>query len=151
MNYAKHLLLSLALVCSLMPFHAAHSQQTVSHKTLFISADPSFQTALTAAMIKKDVPVSIVSAPANAVFTLRAAAVASKAESTGSKIARCAFAYCAGMNGSSSVSVELIDNASGSIVWAYQVRKGNAGPVGIQSLSEAIAKHLKNDYLKKQQ
>jgi hypothetical protein len=132
-----------------MPFHAAHSQESVSHKTLFVAADPSFQTALAAAMVKKDVPVSIVSEPANAVFTLRAAAVDSKAESTGSKIARCALAYCVGMNGSSSVSVELIDNANGSVVWAYQVRKGNAGPIGVQSLSEAVAKHLKNDYLKK--
>jgi len=28
-------------------------------------------------------------------------------------------------------------------VWVYQVRKANAGPLGVQSLSEAIAKHLK--------
>jgi hypothetical protein len=46
--------------------------------------------------------------------------------------------------------VQLIRNNDGVVVWAYQVRKVNAGPMGIQSLSEAVAKHLKNDFLGKQ-
>ena len=53
------------------------------------------------------------------------------------------------MNGYSEVSVRLIERNSSAVVWAYQVRKANSGPLGIQSMSEAIAKHLKNDYLKK--
>lgn len=56
---------------------------------------------------------------------------------------------CLGINGAAKVSVELIRLSDSAVVWAYQVRKPNSGPIGIQSLSEAIAKHLKNDYLSK--
>jgi len=123
----------------------AHAQ----NPSMYIAADPSFQTALTAAMVKKDVPVTVVTDQTSAEFTLHSAPVDSKAESTGSKFARCMFADCVGINGFSAVSVELIRNRDHAVVWAYQVRKANSGPLGIQSLSEAIAKHLKNDYLKK--
>jgi len=54
------------------------------------------------------------------------------------------------MNGFSEVSVKLVRTKDSAVVWAYQVKKGNSGPLGVQSLSEAIAKHLKNDYLSKQ-
>lgn len=123
----------------------AHAQSA----SMYIQADPSFQTALTAAMVKKDVPITVVTDQNSAEFTLQSAPVDSKAESTGSKFARCMFADCIGMNGYSAVSVELIRNRDHAVVWAYQVRKGNSGPLGVQSLSEAVAKHLKNDFLKK--
>jgi hypothetical protein len=83
----------------------------------------------------------------DAEYILQSAGVAAKQESGASKIARCLFAYCAGIEGSSSVSVQLVQVSNSSVVWAYQVRKGNGGPVGIQSLSEAVAKHLKNEFL----
>jgi hypothetical protein len=120
-----------------------------SQPTVFISSDGDFQTALAAAMIKKNVPVVMVSKQDGSEYTLKAAAVYSKDESGAGKIARCIFASCAGMNGFSSVSVELIRTNGGAVVWAYQVRKANSGPLGIQSLSEAVVKHLKNDYLSK--
>jgi hypothetical protein len=82
-------------------------------------------------------------------YTLQSAAVNSKDESGAGKVARCLFLDCVGMNGFSSVSVELIRNKDGAVIWAYQVRKANSGPLGIQSLSEAIAKHLQHDYLGK--
>ena len=47
------------------------------------------------------------------------------------------------LHGNSEVSVKLVRLTDSAVVWAYQVRKANAGPLGIQSLSEAIAKHLK--------
>ena len=117
--------------------------------TVFITSTQDFQTALAAAMIKKEVPIVMVSKQEGSEYTLKAAAVYSKDESGAGKIARCLFADCIGMNGFSSVSVELIKTDGGAVVWAYQVRKANSGPLGIQSLSEAVAKHLKNDYLKK--
>ena len=117
--------------------------------TVFIMSTQDFQTALAAAMIKKKVPIVMVSKQDGSEYTLKAAAVYSKDESGAGKIARCLFAYCAGMNGFSSVSVELIKTDGDTVVWAYQVRKANSGPLGIQSLSEAVAKHLKNDYLDK--
>jgi hypothetical protein len=118
--------------------------------TVFVEAQDNFQSAIVAAFVKKKVPAIVVTEEKNATYTLKSADVLAKSETTGSKFARCIFADCIGIEGTASVSVQLIRNSDGAIVWAYQVRKGNSGPVGIQSLSEAIAKHLKNDFLDKQ-
>ena len=125
------------------------SAQTSARPTIYIDADSGFQTALTAAMIKKHVPATVTTDKAKADYILRSAPVSSKDESGAGKVARCMFLDCIGMNGYSAVSVELLKRSSSTVVWAYQVRKANSGPLGIQSLSEAIAKHLKNNYLKK--
>ena len=124
--------------------------QSPAQPTIFIAADSGFQTALTAAMLKKQVPMTVTTDQEKADYVLQAAPVDSKDESGAGKVARCLFLDCIGMNGYSEVSVRLLKKKDSSIVWAYQVRKGNSGPLGVQSLSEAIAKHLKNDYLKKQ-
>ncbi len=121
--------------------------QVAGQPRIFIKADNDFNVALSAAFIKKQVPATVVTDEKSADYILQSAGVAAKQESGASKIARCLFAYCAGIEGTSSVSVELIRSGEGSVVWAYQVRKGNGGPVGIQSLSEAVAKHLKNEFL----
>jgi hypothetical protein len=123
---------------------------TASQPTLFIAADSGFQTALSAAMLKKHVPISVTMDQDKADYILQAAPVDSKDESGAGKVARCLFLDCVGMNGYSEVSVRLLKREGSTVVWAYQVRKGNSGPLGVQSLSEAIAKHLKNDYLDKQ-
>ena len=120
-----------------------------SQLKLYVEASPSFNTALTAALIKKNVPIVVVEDKGKAGFILKSAEVDSKEESTGGKIARCLFLDCIGINGNSEVSVKLVRTTDSAVVWAYQVRKANAGPLGVQSLSEAIAKHLKNDFLKK--
>ena len=117
--------------------------------TIYLSAETGFQTAMAAAFVKKHVAATILTKQDGAEYTLQAAPVDSKAESTGSKFARCLFMDCIGVNGFSEVSVQLVRNKDGAIVWAYQVRKGNSGPLGVQSLSEAIAKHLQHDYLEK--
>jgi hypothetical protein len=120
-----------------------------SQLKLYVEASPSFTTALTAALIKKNVPIVVVEDKDKAGFILKSAEVDSKEESTGGKIARCLFLDCIGINGNSEVSVKLVRTTDSAVVWAYQVRKANAGPLGVQSLSEAIAKHLKNDFIKK--
>jgi hypothetical protein len=117
---------------------------------IYVQADTNFTTSLTAALMKKGVPVTIIEDKVGADYVLESATVNSKEESTGGKIARCLFMDCIGMNGFSEVSVKLVRTSDSAVVWAYQVRKGASGPVAIQSLSEAIAKHLKNDYLSKQ-
>ena len=68
-------------------------------------------------------------------------------ESTGGKVARCIFASCARISDKSSTSVTLV-SAAGEVVWSYSVNKGR-GEKNRQSLAEAIAKHLKDDYLGK--
>ncbi len=131
---------------------AAASVSTIAQApvTIFVDADGGFSSAMAAAFLKKKVPATVVADKDHAEYVLRAAPVYSKDESGAGKVARCLFLDCAGMNGFSTVSVELIKKDDSSIVWAYQVRKANSGPVAIQSLSEAVAKHLKDDYLKKQ-
>ena len=123
---------------------------SISKPSVYIQAQNGFDSALAAAFIKKQVPASVVTEESGATYTLKSADVYAKAESTGSKVARCLFAYCAGIEGTASVSVQLVRNSDHAIVWAYQVRKGNSGPSGTQSLSEAIAKHVRNDYFDKQ-
>jgi hypothetical protein len=140
------LLTGLAVMCPVLYGAEKPTQPTPK---IFIDASPSFATALTAAMVKKHVPVIVVEDKASADYILQSAAVDSKAESTGAKFARCIFADCIGINGYSEVSVRFMRVGDSAVVWAYQVRKGNSGPLGVQSLSEAIAKHLRNDYLRK--
>lgn len=96
--------------------------------SIFIAGDANFSTALTAAMVKKHVPATVVADADHAEYTLQAATVDSKDESGAGKVARCLFLDCFGMNGFSEVSVKLIRNRDKAIVWAYQVRKSNSGP-----------------------
>ena len=41
-------------------------------------------------------------------------------------------------------AIQVIDNESSAVLYAYNVKKGN-----FQSAAEAFAKHLKDDYLAK--
>lgn len=120
-----------------------------SKPAVYVQASATFGPALTAAIMKKHVPVTVVGDKAHAEYLLEAAPVLSKDETGAGKIARCVFLDCVGMNGFSSASAELVRASDGAIVWAYQVRKASSGPLAIQSLSEAIAKHLKKDYLRR--
>lgn len=145
-----------AILSKAHPIASSHSPEPSASSgiqgspRIFIDADPKIGVAIAAAFSKKHVPATIVTDMKEADYILKSAPVAAKQESAGSKFARCMFAYCAGIEGMSSVSVQLIKPADDSVLWAYQVRKGNGGPGGLQSLSEAIAKHLKNDFLEKQ-
>lgn len=146
----KKMVMFAAMICctaGLLAQTPATTGSTASEPAIYIDTDPNFQTALAAALVKKHDPVRIVTDKEQADYVLTASAVYAHTESGASKIARCLFAYCAGIEGTSSVSVQLVQK--GVVVWAYQVRKANGGPVGIQSLSEAVAKHLRNDYLGK--
>jgi hypothetical protein len=138
---------ALLLVVGILQSAAPTFAQSPSQTRIFVKAESDFGVALTAALIKKHAPATIVLDEKSADYVLQSANVAAKEESGASKVARCLFAYCIGIEGTSSVSVQLIRVTDSSVVWAYQVRKGNGGPNGIQSLSEAVAKHMKNEFL----
>jgi|GEM_PF-2811378 len=137
----------LAVFCGVCQIGVAQETAPVG-PGIYVDAEPDFQTAVAAAMIKKHVQAHVVMDKDKADYILKASAVNRHTESGGSKFARCLFAYCAGIEGTSAVSVQLVQKDT--VVWAYQVRKANGGPSGTQSLSEAIAKHLRNDFLDKQ-
>jgi hypothetical protein len=69
-----------------------------------------------------------------------------KEESSGSKVARCLFLYCAGIQGNQTATVQLVNSSTKEVAWAYNVHKGSA--TAYQSTAEAVAKHLK-DFLEK--
>jgi hypothetical protein len=108
---------------------------------IYIQPQPDGQESyLAAAIVKKHVPAIVTQNRDEAQFLLTAAAQ-SKEESTGSKIARCPFIYCIGMEGMRTVTVQLVRAQTNEIAWAYTVNKGNAN--AFQSTAESVAKHLK--------
>jgi hypothetical protein len=139
------LLMSLVIMTAFLAHGWANAQ---SMPTVYLEGPEDFSTALTAALNKKHVPVQVTLDGEHADYILHASGVSNKTESGKSQVARCLFMDCIGAFGSSSVSVTLVKANSPSILWAYQVRKQVGGPLGTQSLSEAIAKHLKHDYFK---
>jgi hypothetical protein len=121
-----------------VPF--AHAQ--ISNPKIYIAPQGGFESFLAGAFTKKNVPAQMVQTGEGADYILIPAPVEQKPESAGGKIARCMFAYCAGIEGSQTASVSLIDARTKAVVWAYNVRKG--GSSNFQSSAEACAKHLKN-------
>lgn len=114
-----------------------------SRPTVYLEPQQGFETYIAAAIQKKGVPVDVVTEKGKAVYILRSAPVEVKEESTGGKIARCLFAYCAGIEDKGNVSVQLIEVGSTKMVWAYSVNKQRGGSKNEQSMAEAIAKHFK--------
>jgi hypothetical protein len=111
--------------------------------TLYINpGEEGFETYVAAAVIKKQVPVTLVTKEEGATYVLKAAKVEIQQQSTGSKIARCLFAYCVGMEDRGLASVQLMKGDA--IVWSYSVNKGR-GQKNRQALAEAIAKHMKDE------
>ena len=112
--------------------------------TIYIEPQQGFETYLAAAIGKKGVPVDVVTDASRANYVLKAAPVEIKTESTGGKIARCLFAYCAGIEDKGNVSVQLIQTSTTKVLWAYSVNKQKGGSKNSQSMAESVAKHLKD-------
>jgi len=113
----------------------------IENPRIFIAPSEGFESYLAAAFTKKHVPAQIVADKGRVDYILSAPPVQEKPESAGGKIARCLFAYCAGIEGSQAASVTLTDVRTNVVVWAYNVRK--EGSKNYQSSAEACAKHLK--------
>jgi len=127
----------------LVLFVATLSFTQTSRPTVYLEPQQGFETYLAAAISKKGVPVDVVTDKNKAIYILRSAPVEVKSESTGGKIARCLFAYCAGIEDKGNVSVQLIEASSTKMVWAYSVNKQRGGSKNQQSMAEAVAKHFK--------
>ena len=107
---------------------------------IYIEPQSGFESYLSAAIVKKHVPAVVTQNKESATFILTSAVLA-KEESTGSKVARCLFAYCAGIQGIQTATVQLVNIKTQEVAWAYNVRKASAS--AYQSTAEAAAKHLK--------
>jgi hypothetical protein len=138
----KKLAFLLALFASSLSF------AQLSHPTVYLEPQQGFETYLAAAFAKKGVPLDVVTDQTKATYVLKSAPVEIKQESTGGKIARCLFAYCAGIEDKGNVSVQLIETSSTKMLWAYSVNKQRGGSKNQQSMAEAVAKHCK-EFLEK--
>ena len=119
--------------------------QQSTFPTLYITpTEDSFEVYIAAAMNKKKVPVVVTKNQEAADLVLTTTGVEVQKQSTGSKIARCLFMYCGGIEDRGTTSVELTQGER--VVWSYSVNKGR-GQKNRQSLAEAIAKHFKDEYL----
>jgi len=101
-----------------------------------------FGSAIAAALLKKEVPVTVVTDPAKSQWTIKSIS-SQKEDSTGTKVAKLAFGLGGGFTKFEG-TIQVIDNQSSAVLFAYNVKKGN-----FQSAAEAFAKHFKGDYLKK--
>ena len=134
----KRLFFCIAALAFLLP---TLGQAQMSYPKIFIAPQNGYESYLAGAFTKKNVPAQIAQTGEASDYILKPAPVEQKPESTGGKIARCLFAYCAGIEGSQTASVTLVDTKTNTVVWAYNVKKGGSG--NFQSSSEACAKHLK--------
>jgi hypothetical protein len=101
-----------------------------------------FGSALAAAFVKKQVPVTVVTDKNKAKWVVKSVS-AQKEDSTGTKVAKLLL----GGGGSFtqfSGTIQVIDSQSSAVLYAYNIKKNN-----FQSAAEAFAKHFKDDYLKK--
>jgi hypothetical protein len=92
---------------------------------------------------EKGTPAEVVTDRTKADYVLHSSAVSVHQESNTGKVVRCLFASCAGIQDTSTVTVELINIKTSGIEWSYTVHKQRGGGYNQQSMAEAIAKHLK--------
>jgi polyisoprenoid-binding protein YceI len=102
-----------------------------------------FGSSIAAALVKKEVPVTVVTDETKAQWTIKSVS-SQKEDSTGTKVAKLAFGGFGGGFTKFEGTIQVVDNESSAVLYAYNVKKGN-----FQSAAEAFAKHFKDDYLKK--
>jgi hypothetical protein len=123
-----------------IPVRAQSAAQRGAAPSIYIAPQDGFESYLSAAIVKKHVPAVVTQNEDEAQFVL-ISAVQAKEESTGSKVVRCLFAYCAGTEGSQTASVQLVNAKTQEVALAYNVRKPSAQ--AYQGTAEAVAKHPK--------
>jgi hypothetical protein len=98
--------------------------------------DGGFDTFLVAAIVKKQVPVTVVTDKAKADYEISGIAESEKA-------GWAKMLFMGSQQSRELASVKIVEVKSGDVVYGYAVHKGNSYR-GKQSAAEACAKHLKN-------
>lgn len=101
-----------------------------------------FGSAIAAALVKKQVPVAVVTDNTKSQWTIRTVS-SQKEDTTGTKVAKLLLWGGGGFT-TFEGTIQVVDNESSVVLYAYNVKKGN-----FQSAAEAFAKHFKDDYLSK--
>ena len=134
-----------AIVVALTLAMTGLDAQMQARRIFITPTDDGFHTYITAAFIKKKVKAVVVKTRDDADFVLTAAEVTEEKVTTGRKLVNCLFAYCGGNEDKASTSVELVDR-DGVVAWSYSVNKGR-GKKNLQSMAEAIAKHIQDEFV----
>jgi hypothetical protein len=98
--------------------------------------DGGFDTFLVAAIVKKQVPVTVVTDKTKADYEISGIAESDKA-------GWAKMLFMGSEQSTEMASVKIVELKSGDVVFGYAVHKGNSYR-GKQSAAEACAKHLKN-------
>ena len=137
--------LPLASVATELPRVYIESARTVDasnqeHKAQHID----FGSAITAALIKKNVPVAVVTDKAKAQWTIKTAS-SQREDGSIAKAARVvALGVFAGNTTKFEGTIQVIDNESSAVLFAFNVKKGN-----FKQAAEAFASNFKSRYLKR--
>ena len=104
-----------------------------------------FGSALSAALLKKQVPVTVVTDTSKAQWSIKSIS-SQKEDSTGTKVVKTALlgVWATGTFTQFEGTIQVIDRETSAVLYAYNVKKNN-----FQSAAEAFAKHFKDDYLSK--
>jgi hypothetical protein len=127
------LLLSVLLTS---PTFCVAAQKTIPPGSkIFVEAADGFDTYLTAAIEKKNVPVTIVTNKDNADYEL--SGVSDQQKAGWAKIV-----MAGQIHSDEQASIKLVEIKTGEVVFAYSVNKKNSLH-GRQTAAEACAKHMK--------
>jgi hypothetical protein len=140
----QHALVALGLALSLATIAAGQQGKSVDQSArpierssrIFIGPiEGGFDTFLAAAIIKKQVPVVVVTDRAKADYEITGIANTEKA-------GWAKMLFMGVDNSNDMASIKVVELKSNEVVYGYSVRKGNSYR-GKQSAAEACAKHLK--------
>src|SRR6266852_3124894 len=140
----RHPLVGLGLALILVAAAAGQEGKSVDQSTkavergsrIYIAPiEGGFDTFLAAAIIKKQVPVVVITDRAKADYEITGIASTEKA-------GWAKMLFMGVDNSNDMASIKVVDLKSSEVVYGYSVRKGNSYR-GKQSAAEACAKHLK--------
>src|SRR5579863_6619621 len=106
-----------------------------SGSTVFIEPMGGFETYLTAAFMKKRVPLHVTTNKDKAQYVISGTAASEKAGWAKVLVMRSA-------QSTEEASISIVDQKTGDVIYAYEVNKGSSAR-GKQSAAEACAKHVK--------
>jgi hypothetical protein len=117
---------------------SAQAPRVVPGNRIYVDPATDFGVALSAAIVKKKVPVVVTTNRDDAHFIVNATSNEKKEGSAERVTKILAFGAFAGSGKEFSASV-MVTNPAGDLAFAYNVKKSN-----FQSAAEAFAKHLNN-------
>jgi len=122
-------------ICAAVASAFAAEPITSGAKLFIAPMNGGFETAISAAIMKKNVPVTIVADQAQADYVLEGASETQKA-------GWAKIMFAGDLRSSEEASIRVINAKTSAVVFAYQVNKSSSFR-GKQSSSESCAKHLK--------